>query len=54
MAGTVTPIPLIPPPTVPLVDPKTGLMNTDWYRFFQQFDAKVRKDIEPRIAALEP
>lgn len=27
----------IPPPRAPLVDPKTGLMSSAWYRFFAQF-----------------
>ncbi len=34
--------PPIPPPNVPLVDPKSGLINIDWYRYFVAADKKLR------------
>jgi len=27
-------LPELPPPTVPIIDPRTGLMNESWRRFF--------------------
>ena len=48
MPTTSPPIPPIPPPSVPLVDPKTGLLVPDWYRFLKALRdvaAKIREEI---------
>ena len=34
-------LPPLPPPTVPLVDPKTGLVNRDWYLFLTALRAYI-------------
>jgi hypothetical protein len=40
---TATP-PLLPIPTysVPLIDPRTGRISTEWFNYFQSLDAIVR------------
>lgn len=35
----------IPSPQQPVIDPRTGLMNPVWFRYFQ--------DLDRRLAALE-
>jgi hypothetical protein len=45
--ASAAPLP-IPPPNQPVVDPRTGLMNRDWYDFFQRLSqsfAVVRSEI---------
>lgn len=34
--------PPIPPPNVPVIDPKTGLMNPVWYQYLVAADKKLR------------
>lgn len=34
-------LPPLPPPTVPLVDPKSGLIAREWYEFFVRLRAYI-------------
>lgn len=48
MATTSNPIPPMPKPDVPVVDPKTGRMTREWYDFlaaWRKSAAKVREEI---------
>ena len=48
MATTSSPIPPIPSPRVPVIDPKTGLMTKEWYEFlsaWRKSAVKVREEI---------
>jgi hypothetical protein len=35
-------LPPIPPPQVPLVDPRTGLVSTEWYNFLRGVEQLLR------------
>ena len=52
MATTLDPLPPIPPPTEPVVDPKTGLVTRTWYLWFQRLGDHMR-DVERRTYDLE-
>lgn len=56
----------LPPPQVPVIDGKSGLMSRDWYDYFREADAAMRalvkqdaanaiilEDFELRITDLE-
>lgn len=36
---------LIPPPRIPIIDSRTGLMSSAWYAFFAQFLQGVGDDV---------
>ena len=41
--ATLSPaLPPMPSPTVPVVDPKTGLMSAEWYSWLKLVDTIVR------------
>lgn len=46
---TTTPIPpALPDIEVPMIDPKTGLMTREWYRYFvfwQRINTQIRLEI---------
>ena len=50
MSTNLLPLPPLPLPTQPIVDPKTGLINQAWYQYFRAVDPHIR-DIERRLAA---
>jgi hypothetical protein len=52
MATNLQQLPPLPAPAEPLVEPKTGLINTTWYLWFKRLDDHVR-EIEQRIYDLE-
>ena len=39
-------IPSLPRPDVPMYDPRTGMMSTAWYRYFQDV-TKALKELAP-------
>ena len=41
--STVPNPPKMPPPEVPVMDPKTGRMTQAWREYFQQADDRLRK-----------
>lgn len=52
MASNLPPLPPIPPPREPMVDPKNGLMTTTWYLWLTRLADHLR-DAERRITDLE-
>ena len=42
MAITSPRLPACPPPQVPLVDPHTGLVSTEWYNFLRGVEQLLR------------
>ncbi len=52
MATTLGPLPPLPTPAEPLVDPITGLITKTWYLWFKRLDDHIR-DVERRIDDLE-
>lgn len=50
MASTLAPLSPIPTPQQPLFDARTGLMNRDWYLWFQRLYEHTR-EIEKRLDA---
>lgn len=41
--STVPNPPKLPPPSEPMVDPKTGQLTNAWREYFQQADDRLRK-----------
>lgn len=52
MASTLAPLPPLPPPQEPIVEPRTGLATTTWYIYLKRLDEHLR-DAERRITDLE-
>lgn len=50
MATNLLPLPPLPTPVAPMVDPKTGLVSEAWYQYLKRVDDHIR-DIERRLAA---
>lgn len=50
MATNLLPLSPIPVPSQPIVNPKTGLIDKDWYAYFRAVDTHIR-DIERRLTA---
>jgi hypothetical protein len=50
MASNVQPLPPLPTPTAPMVNPKTGLVTVAWYQYLRQLDNHMR-DAERRLDA---
>jgi folate-dependent phosphoribosylglycinamide formyltransferase PurN len=42
---------LIPPPRIPVIDQRTGMMSQPWYAFFAQFLQGASDDIDAAEAA---
>lgn len=42
MATTTPALPPLPSQTIPVVDPNTGLVNADWYRWLKLLEHIVR------------
>ena len=38
-------VPPLPLPSIPVIDPKTGLISDAWYRYFVALDALLREAI---------
>lgn len=36
------PLPPLPVPNEPVIDPKTGLMNRNWYQYLRALDGVIR------------
>lgn len=36
----------LPDPKIPVLDPRTGKMDTAWYQYFREIDDRVRKIID--------
>lgn len=59
MASTLLPLPPIPPPQEPIVDPRTGRATQTWYLWFKRLDDHIRADeawladLETRVTDLE-
>lgn len=48
MPSTLKPLPPLPQPAEPLVDPRTGFVNTNWFIWFKRVDDHIR-EIEKRL-----
>lgn len=50
MASELQPLSPLPPPNQPLIDPKTGRADKDWYLYLKRLDQHIR-EVEKRITA---
>lgn len=41
------PLPPLPIPTEPVIDPRTGLMTRSWYQYFRALDGVIRELTAP-------
>lgn len=53
MASTLKPLPPLPAAAEPVVDQKTGRINTSWYLWLRALEQHMR-EAESRITVLEP